>query len=209
MGVFKDLMDWANGKTKVDNESLMSAAIELNIVIKRLKRQEKKLEKQSRIAKNKVMRFREKGDSMNAKNMARNHLQVNKQIQMVNNLQYKMQNLKFKLDQARIVTDLGGVMKNVSESLAFLKAYLNVPEMAQVLSQVDQDFMKIDIESEMITDGMEEINVDSQVEDGEIDKLLAEVDEELGIEVEETLPEVTDDKIKDLEKELDKLKSKE
>lgn len=209
MGVFKDLVDWANGKNKMDKDNLMSASIELNIVIKRLRRQERKLQKQADIAKRRVMKLREDGDTMNAKNMARNYLQVKKQVNMVSNFQYKIQNLKFKLDQAKIVTDLGGVMKGVGESLSYLKAYMQVPDMAQIFYQLDEGLTKVDITSEMLTDGIEEVSVDSQVEDKEVDKFLSEVDEELGVEVAETLPQVSDDKIKDLEKELNELKSKE
>jgi len=209
MGVFKDLIDWANGKDKMDKDGLMEASIQLNIVIKRLRRQERKLQKQADIAKRRVMKAREDGDTMNAKNMARNYLQVKKQVSMINNFQYKIQNLQFKLDQAKLMGDLGGVMKGVGDSLSYLKAYMNVPDMAQMFYQLDEGLTKVDITTEMMSDGMEEVSVDSQVEDKEVDKFLSEVDEELGVEVAETLPQVNDDKIKSLEKELDELKSKE
>lgn len=209
MGVFKDLIDWANGKDKMDKDGLMEASIQLNIVIKRLRRQERKLQKQADIAKRRVMKAREDGDTMNAKNMARNYLQVKKQVNMINNFQYKIQNLQFKLDQAKLMGDLGSVMKGVGDSLSYLKAYMNVPDMAQMFYQLDEGLTKVDISTEMISEGMEEVSVDSQVEDTEVDKFLSEVDEELGVEVAETLPQVNDDKIKSLEKELDELKSKE
>jgi charged multivesicular body protein 2A len=209
MGVFKDLIDWANGKDKMDKDGLMEASIQLNIVIKRLRRQERKLQKQADIAKRRVMKAREDGDTMNAKNMARNYLQVKKQVNMINNFQYKIQNLQFKLDQAKLMGDLGSVMKGVGDSLSYLKAYMNVPDMAEMFYQLDEGLTKVDISTEMISEGMEEVSVDSQVEDKEVDKFLSEVDEELGVEVAETLPQVNDDKIKSLEKELDELKSKE
>ena len=141
--------------------------------------------------------------------MARNYLQVKKQINMISNFQYKIQNLQFKLDQAKLMSDLGGVMQGVSDSLSYLKAYMNVPDMAEMFYQLDEGLTKVDITTEMISDGMEEVSVDSQVEDEEVNKFLSEVDEEIGVEVAETLPEVSDDRIKDLEKELDELKSKE
>lgn len=209
MGVFKDLIDWANGKDKMDKDSLTEASIQLKIVIKRLRRQERKLKKQADIAKRKVMKLREDGDTMNAKNMARNYLQVKKQINMISNFQYKIQNLQFKLDQAKLMSDLGGVMEGVSNSLSYLKAYMNVPDMAEMFYQLDESLTKVDITSEMMSDGLDEVSVDSQVEEEEVNKFLSEVDEEIGVEVAETLPEVSDDRIKDLEKELDELKSKE
>lgn len=208
IGFLKDLSGWlSGGRGKTD--SVRSAAIKLKIFNKRLARQSKKLEISSKLARDKAVRLRQEGDIEGSKFQARNYLQVKKQARAIEIFRTNLEGLQFKLEQANAISDVSQIMGGISQSLSRLKASLSLPQLTEVMKNVQMDMEDFAITTDIASEGMDEITLDTAVSDGQVDEVLGEIDAEIGVEMGVSLPSVKGgEKISDLEKELNRLKSK-
>ena len=84
---------------------------------------------------------------------------------------------------------------------------MSAPQINELIDEIDLGMQDFDVMQEMTAQGMESMQVSTEVTDKDIDKALQEVDAEISIETGEALPSaVGDSKISDLEKEIKRLK---
>jgi ribosomal 30S subunit maturation factor RimM len=208
MGFLKDISKWLSGGRKTD--SVRSASIKLKVFNKRLMRQTKKLEITAKLARDKAVNLRKQGDMDGSKFHARNYLQVKKQARAVEFFRTNLEGLQFKLDQANAVKDVSQIMTGIAQSLAVLKNQLSVPQMQEIMSQIDIDMEEFAITADIATEGMDSISIDTAVTDSDVGEVLGEIDAEIQVEMGAALPSAaSDEKIAELEKELNRLKSDE
>jgi len=206
MGFLKDISNWLSGGKKDD--SLRSATIKLKVFNKRLMRQSKKMEMSAKIARDKAVRLRKQGDLEGSKFHARNYLQVKKQARAIDSFRTNLEGLMFKLEQANAIHDVADIMKNIAGSVAALKANLSIPEITEMMSQIDLDVQDFEVTQEITSEGMDSMTLDTAVTDNQVDEVLGEIDAEINVEMTGSLPSVTsNEKIDELEKELERLKS--
>ncbi|TKJ21800.1 MAG: hypothetical protein CEE43_08910 [Promethearchaeota archaeon Loki_b32] len=211
MGFLKDISKWLSGGKSKDGPR--SAAIKLKVFNKRLMRQTKKLEISAKLARDKAVNLRKQGDLDGSKFHARNYLQVKKQARAVEMFRTNLEGLLFKLEQANAVKDVSQIMTGIAQSLATLKSQLSVPQMTQLMSQIDIDMEEFAVTADIATDGMDSISIDTAVMDSDVSEVLGEIDAEIQVEMGVALPSAasgaSDEKIAELEKELKRLKSDE
>ncbi|MHA2008471.1 MAG: Snf7 family protein [Promethearchaeota archaeon] len=208
MGFLKDISKWLSGGRKTD--SVRSASIKLKVFNKRLMRQIKKLEINGKLARDKAVNLRKQGDMDGSKFHARNYLQVKKQARAVEMFRTNLEGLQFKLDQANAVKDVSQIMTGIAQSLAVLKTQLSVPQIQEVMSQIDIDMEEFAVTADIATEGMDSISIDTAVTDSDVTEVLGEIDAEIQVEMGAALPSAaSDEKIAELEKELNRLKSDE
>ncbi|MHA2280361.1 MAG: Snf7 family protein [Promethearchaeota archaeon] len=208
MGFLKDISKWLTGGKKTD--SVRSASIKLKVFNKRLMRQTKKLEMSAKIARDKAVNLRKQGDMDGSKFHARNYLQVKKQARAVEMFRTNLEGLQFKLDQANAVKDVSQIMTGIAQSLAVLKSQLSVPQIQEIMSQIDIDMEEFAVTADIATEGMDSISIDTAVTDSDVGEVLGEIDAEIQVEMGAALPSAaSDEKIAELEKELNRLKSDE
>jgi DNA polymerase/3'-5' exonuclease PolX len=174
-------------------------------------RQSKKLEMSAKLAKEKAIRLRREGDLQGSKFHARNYLQVNNQARAVDHFRTNLESLQFKLDNASAIKDVAGIFKGIAQSVAGLKRNLSIPQISELMKSINMDMEDFEVASDITTDSMTDMNLDTAVTDETVDSFLAEVDAEIGIETGVALPTTAggNQKIKDLEEELNRLKSNE
>lgn len=208
MGFLKDISKWLSGGRKKDN--IRSASVKLKVFNKRLMRQTKKLEINSKLARDKAVNLRKQGDMDGSKFHARNYLQVKKQARAVEMFRTNLDGLLFKLEQATAVKDVSEIMTGIAQSLAALKNQLSIPQITELMSQIDIDMEEFAVTADIATEGMEGITIDTAVSDSDVDEVLGEIDAEIQVEMGAALPTAASDgKIAELEKELNRLKSDE
>jgi hypothetical protein len=208
MGFLKDISKWLSGGRKTD--SVRTASVKLKVFNKRLMRQTKKLEMSAKIARDKAVNLRKQGDMDGSKFHARNYLQVKKQARAVEFFRTNLEGLQFKLDQANAVKDVSQIMTGIAQSLALLKNQLSVPQMQEIMSQIDIDMEEFAVTADIATEGMDSISIDTAVTDSDVNEVLGEIDAEIQVEMGAALPSAaSDEKIAELEKELNRLKSDE
>ena len=207
MGFLKDLSKWlSGGKKKPD--TVRAASIKLKVFNKRLLRQSKKLDMTAQQARDKAVRLRQQGDLQGSEFQARNFLQVKKQATAVDSFRSNLESLQFKLEQASAIKDVAGIMGDIQGSLSLLKSQLSLPELAEVMKNLDMDMADFEVSHEIASEGMDNVTVDTAVTDADVKSFLGEVDAELQVEMGGELPSVVPEgKISELEKELDRLKN--
>lgn len=214
MGFLKDFSDkaskWLKGEGN-KKDGVKSASIKLRIYNKRLLRQVKKLEQTASRERKKTAQFRQEGDNRGAKNHARRFLQIKSQIRSVEKFRSNLEGLQFKLEQASAMKDVAGIFSSISQSVSSVKNQLNIPQIQDVLTDLTVDMEEIGMTQEVATESMEDVNMDMGVNDSQVDSFLQELDSEIEVEATGNLPSpmIEDERVKDLEEELKKLKSDE
>ncbi|MFX1569495.1 MAG: Snf7 family protein [Promethearchaeota archaeon] len=210
MGFLKDISKWLSGNRR-DKDTVRSASVKLKVFNKRLMRQVKKLEMSGKLARDKAVNLRKQGDLEGSKFHARNYLQIKKQSRAVEMFRTNLEGLQFKLEQATAVKDVSQIMTGIAQSLSTLKTQLSVPQMTEIMSQIDIDMEEFAVTADIATEGMDSISIDTAVTDSDVSEVLGEIDAEIQVEMGVALPSTaegaSDEKIAELEKELNRLKS--
>lgn len=208
MGFLKDLSNWLSGGRRKD--TVRSATIRLKVFNKRLMRQTKKMEITAKQARDKAVNLRKAGDMDGSTFHARNYLQVKKQARAIDHFRTNLEGMVFKLEQATAVKDVADIMHGIAQSLGALKNQLSIPQITELMTQIGVDIEDFSVTEEITTDGISEVMLDTAVSDGDVKEVLGEIDAEIGAEIGGALPSVVepDGKVKELEEELKKLKSK-
>jgi len=207
MGFLKDMSKWLSGGKKSD--SVRSATVKLKVFNKRLMRNTKRMEMTAKQARDKAVRLRKAGDMEGSEFHARNYLQVKKQARAIDHFRTNLEGMVFKLEQANAVKDISVIMQGIAVSLGMLKNQLSVPQLTELMTEIGVDMEDFEVTQEITSDGIDDMTLDTAVTDNQVKEILGEIDAEIQVEVGGALPSVDPDgKVKELEEELNKLKSK-
>ena len=207
MGFLKDMSKWLSGGQKTD--SVRSATVKLKVFNKRLARQTRKMEMTSKLARDKAVKLRKAGDMDGSEFHARNYLQVKKQARAIDHFRTNLEGMVFKLEQANAVKDISTIMQGIATSLGALKSQLSVPQLTDLMTTIGIDMEDFEVTQEITSDGIDDMTLDTAVTDSQVKDILGEIDAEIQVEVGGALPSVDPDgKVKELEDELNKLKSR-
>ena len=201
------MSNWLSGGKKKD--TVRSATVKLKVFNKRLTRQVKKMEMTAKQARDKAVRLRKAGDMEGSEFNARNYLQVKKQARAIDRFRTNLEGMVFKLEQANAVKDISVIMQGIATSLGMLKSQLSVPQLTELMTEIGIDMEDFEVTQEITSDGIDNMTLDTAVTDSQVKEILGEIDAEIQVEVGGALPSVDPDgKIKELEDELNKLKSR-
>ena len=207
MGFLKDMSNWLSGGKKKD--TVRSATVKLKVFNKRLMRNTKRMEMTAKQARDKAVRLRKAGDMDGSEFHARNYLQVKKQARAIDHFRTNLEGMVFKLEQANAVKDISDIMKGIASSLGMLKAQFSVPELTELMTDIGVDMEEFEVTQEITSDGIDNVTLDTAVTDSQVKDILGEIDAEIQVEVGGALPSIDPDgKVKELEDELNKLKSR-
>jgi hypothetical protein len=173
-------------------------------------RQTKKMEMSAKLARDKAVNLRKQGDMQGSEFHARNYLQVKKQARAIDLFRTNLEGMVFKLEQANAVKDVAEIMKGIAASLGALKNQLSIPQLTELMTSIGVDMEDFAVTEEITSDGIDDIMVDTAVTDTDVKDVLGEIDAEIQVEMGVALPSAgSDEKIAELEKELNRLKSDE
>ncbi|TES98578.1 MAG: hypothetical protein E3J90_05675 [Promethearchaeota archaeon] len=207
MGFLKDMSNWLSGGKKKD--TVRSATVKLKVFNKRLMRQTKRMEITAKQARDKAVRLRKAGDMDGSAFHARNYLQVKKQARSIDHFRTNLEGMVFKLEQASAVKDISNIMTGIAASLGALKSQLSVPQLTEMMTEIGIDMEDFEVTQEITSDGIDSMTLDTAVSDSQVKEILGEIDAEIQVEVGGALPSIDPDgKVKELEEELNKLKSR-
>jgi len=207
MGFLKDMSNWLSGGKKKD--SVRSATVKLKVFNKRLMRNTKKMEMTAKQARDKAVRLRKAGDMDGSEFHARNYLQVKKQARAIDHFRTNLEGMVFKLEQASAVKDISVIMQGIANSLGMLKNQLSVPQLTELMTEIGVDMEDFEVTQEITSDGIDNMTLDTAVTDSQVKEVLGEIDAEIQVEVGGALPSIDPNgKVKELEDELNKLKSR-
>ena len=201
------MSNWLSGGKK--KNTVRSATVKLKVFNKRLTRQVKKMEMTAKQARDKAVRLRKAGDMEGSEFNARNYLQVKKQARAIDRFRTNLEGMVFKLEQANAVKDISVIMQGIATSLGMLKSQLSVPQLTELMTEIGVDMEDFEVTQEITSDGIDDMTLDTAVTDNQVKEVLGEIDAEIQVEVGGALPSIDPDgKVKELEDELNKLKSR-
>ncbi|MFO8018659.1 MAG: Snf7 family protein [Promethearchaeia archaeon] len=212
MGFISDLSDrsskWLRGE-KSDKKGLYRTIVELRMFNKRLVRQIRKLEKTADRERERAKKYRMEGDIKASKTHAGRYLQIKQQVRGLENFRSNLEGLQFKLEQARNMSDVSGVLKGIASSVSSIKQQLSVPMMQNLMSDLNVDMEEISVTQDVASESLADLNVEDEVKKENVDELLEELDTEIQVETGRELPstETSSDKVKELEEKLDRIKN--
>ncbi len=101
-------------------------------------------------------------------------------------------------------------MKGIASSLGALKTQISIPQITELMTSIGVDMEDFAVTEEITSDGISDVMVDTAVTDTDVKDVLGEIDAEIQVEMGVALPSAgSDEKIAELEKELNRLKSDE
>lgn len=177
-----------------------------------MQRSQKKLEQKERQMERKVRAAVEKGDMQAARMYANDVVRSRKWARGYQSLNSKIEGLMFKLERTDAVQSLAGEMKGVATSLKAASEALSMAGMDDIIQDLEESLEDVEISSEMMEESVDGLFA-GDIEEDEVDNLLAEYGAEVGISASTGLPSPvtttpTGEKtnITDLEKEIEDLR---
>lgn len=203
----RDLIGWlVSGKSDKSNRKHIT---NLKLVSRRLMRSQRKLENKEREAERKIRAALQKGDMEAARMYANDVVRSRKWARGYQSLISKIDGLIFKLERTDAVQSLANEMKGVAVSLREASMALNVAGLDDVIADMEGAMEDIEVTSEVMEDSVEGLFT-SDINESEVDNLLAEYGAEVGISASSGLPTpVANSKVSDLEKEIEELRKDE
>ena len=185
--------------------------LSLKLTTRRLQRSQKKLEIEERKLKKKVQSAIRKGDVDSARQYATDMIRSQKWALGYQKLTSRINGLVFKLEQADAAQTLGREMLSIAHSLRLANETLRIPDIDNVVSQIEHEMDNVDMSVETLEDGLDQLLV-GDTDTDEVDLILAKTAAEVGVDTKGLLPTPSAEKIEgvsDLEDEIQALRKKE
>ncbi|MHA1683623.1 MAG: Snf7 family protein [Promethearchaeota archaeon] len=180
----------------------------LKLQIKRMQKQQRKLEFQADKSRQKAIQSKRDGDEQRARMYAGEMLKYRKLAANMINFVTGLEGMKFKLEQITETQKMADMFTAIDSSLQNMKASISVPELQESLDSINQTIAEMDANLEITQDGIE-ISTDANIPEKEVDGALDEIDAELAAEAGLPAAEIgqeENEKIKTWKERLDSLK---
>ncbi len=209
----RDLIGWLTSSKKKGRAS-RSPKTNLRIVARKLGREQRKLESKTKDAEKKITDALRRGDMASAKMYTKDLVRTRKWIRNYHSLNSKIETLVMRLDRAEAMQSLAGEMKNVTATLAQVSKTIGMADMAGVIDDLEASIMEIDEVGDTLDESMEGMFEDD-IDDSEVDQVLADIGEQIGVSATSDLPaplvsgKVKDETVDNLEEEIARLRRSE
>jgi hypothetical protein len=200
MSAIRRFMNWLGG-----GPDLNKLIFKLDVFCRKLDLQRKMLEKQASTSRQRAKKYRLTGN-MDATRMYLQHqLRFQKWALSVDAYRLRIEGLQTQLRQSQAIGDVAKILGQLNSALGGLKNQVKVPEVAQLVDQIEGNLRHFEMTQEVAEAGIDRMAVSTEVTDGEVKDALKELDSEIEIETGTSLPE-PEKRVSELEKEIQRLK---
>ena len=203
----RDLLGWLVGGSSSRSSSGRDQLLNLKVVSRRLTRSQKKMDNKQKQIERKIRTAVQKGDMDAARMYAKDTVRSRKWARGYQSLISKIDGLVFKLERAEAVQDIAKEMRGVANSLISANNSLNLPEIDNLVGDMQGALDGIEDTAEIMEDSMDQL-FEGDTDELEIDNILGEYGLEAGITASEGLP-MPSTKASELEKEIEALRKEE
>ncbi len=180
----------------------------LKITVRRLERQRKKIESQESSLKKRIADALKRGDMNSARMYAKDLVRNRNMALGYYRLTSRINGLIYKLERAHALQSFVGEIKGVARALRDINATLRIPDIDELVNDMERSIEGIDVSSEVMEEGLEGLTVE-ETDDAEVDKILGELGAEVGVSASTSLPTPSGVSTAELEEEIEKLKKEE
>lgn len=146
----------------------------------KLERQEKQLEAEIKAA-------AKKGDVNTAKTLAKNLIQLRKAKDRSRGAASKLSAFQSQATTMQATATMAKSMGAAAKTMGAMNAQIKPEEIAKIMGQFEQESMKMDMSQEIMDDTLDSLFDDPEME-GEQDAIMAQVLDEIGLDVAALLP---------------------
>ncbi|MHA1606008.1 MAG: Snf7 family protein [Candidatus Freyarchaeota archaeon] len=197
----RKFINWLKGGPK-----LKDVIFKLEVFTRKLEYHKKQLEREARKNREEAKRYRMMGNNEAAKMYAEHYLRYQKWALATDSYRLRIHGMVVKLRQSQSVYEVASTLSGIRAALEGLKSTVNLPDISQLVDEIDASMQEFDIAQDVTEAGFERMTVSTDVTSKEVAETLSEIDQEIGVETGVKLPSVPAGKIAELEKDIKKLK---
>lgn len=200
MSVIRRFMSWLGG-----GPDLKKLIFRLDVFCRKLDLQRKMLEREASKSRQKAKKYRLAGNMDAVRLYLQHHLRFQKWALSVDAYRLRIEGLQTQLRQSEAMGEVAKILGQLNAALGGLKSQVRVPEVAQLVDQIEGNLRHFEMTQEVAEAGMERMAVSTEVTDTEVRDAMKELDQEIEIETGTALPE-PEKRVSELEAEIRKLK---
>jgi len=200
MSAIRRFMDWLGG-----GPDLSKLIFRLDVFCRKLDLQRKMLEREASKSREKAKKYRLNGNMDAVRLYLGHHLRFQKWALSIDGYRLRIEGLQTQLRQSEAVGEVAKLLGQLNAALGGLRTQVRVPEVAQLVDQIEGNLRHFEMTQEVAEAGMERMSVSTEVTDGEIKQALGELDQEIEVETGTALPQ-PEKRVSELEAEIRKLK---
>lgn len=175
----------------------------IDVFCRKLDFQRRQLETEYRRNREKALQYRKEGNDAAAKMYVEQFLRYQKWALGIDMYRLRIEGLLFKLRQSQMAKDVAQMLGQVRSSLKDLRVAVNVPDIAEMVDDIDKEFQHVELAQEVTESSVDRAIASSTVTPEDVTQAMEQIDAE--VEATTTLP-VPSGKESELEKEIKKLK---
>jgi hypothetical protein len=203
---FKKFGKWVRGGSGTRGGSpTRKWIVRLRMIERRMGRQRQKLKAEEKKMMREVESAVNKGDMDEARLYAKDVAKTRKMGLTTQKIQSRVKAMTFKLEQAQAMESMSQDMVGLVRALRSVNASLRIPQLENVIVDMEQEMTQLDMATEAIDEGLELTDMTEEI-DEDVDKIIGELAAGKAATAATSLP-TADIKSQEIQKELEKLKS--
>ncbi len=199
MPILERLLSWLRGPKLSDLNR------KLEIVCRKLELESLRLDKQAKNNRVKAKKARLEGDEQAAKTYINHYLKFKNSILEIDSYRLGIEELLVDLKMNEAVSDVSKILGNLKYVINVVKNRIRIPDLTKTLEEIDKSMKHISGAKDLAENRILSITKTSQIQQEDVQKILNEIDQEIAVETEKSLPEPSS-KISELEKEIEEMK---
>lgn len=200
MSAIRRFIQWLGG-----GQDLKNLIFRLDVFCRKLDLQRKMLEKEASKSRQKAKKYRLQGNMDAVRLYLQHHLRFQKWALSVDAYRLRIEGLQTQLRQSEAMGEISKILGQLNAALSGLRTQVRVPEVAQLVDQIEGNLRHFEMTQEVAEAGMERMSVSTEVTDGEVTNALTELDQEIEVETGTALPQ-PEKRVAELEEEIRRLK---
>jgi len=177
----------------------------LEIVCRKLEIESSRLDKQAKNNRVKAKRARLEGDEEAAKTYINHYLKFKNSVVEIDSYRLGIEGLLVDLKMNEAVSDVSKILGNLKYVIGVIRNRIRLPDLTKTLEEIDRSMKHISGAKDLAEGRILSMTKVSQIQPADVQKVLNEIDQEIAVEAEKSLPEPSG-KISELEKEIEKMR---
>jgi hypothetical protein len=202
---FKKFGKWVRGGSGTRGSPTRRWIVRLRMIERRMGRQRQKLKSEEKKMMKEVESAVNRGDMDEARLYAKDVAKTRRMALTTQKIQSRVKAMTFKLEQAHAMESMSKDMVGLVRALKSVNASLRIPQLENVIVDMEQEMTQLDMATEAIDEGLELTDMTEEI-DEDVDKIIGELAAGKAAAAATSLP-AADIKSQEIQKELEKIKS--
>ncbi|KXJ25487.1 charged multivesicular body protein 2a [Exaiptasia diaphana] len=182
-------LEFLFGRKKTPEEMLKQNQRALNRAMRDLDRERAKMEAQEKKVIADIKKMAKLGQMDAVKIMAKDLVRTRRYVKKFILMRANIQAVSLKIQTLRSNNAMAQAMKGVTKAMATMNRQLKLPQIQKIMMEFEKQSEMMDMKEEMMNDAIDDVIGDEE-DDEESDKLVAQVFDELGLQLTEELSDI-------------------